>query len=97
MTWMPPAPGWLGALIDQAVEESDHVRQRRARQRLLDLGVPAADVELARSSDRALWRVVKKWRQRRCGGVIEVGAFMWSSKHPVLGFISGYFIGKGAA
>lgn len=96
MSWMPPAPGWLGDLIDRVAKESRESRRLRARRRLLDLGVPAGDVELALSGERNFWRVVRKWQRRQCGGVLR-GALAWSTKHPVLGFLSGYVISKGAA
>lgn len=95
MSWMPPAPGWLGDLIDQVAEEAREPRRLRARRRLLDLGVPAADVELACSGERNFWRVVRKWQHRHCGGVIR-GALAWKD-HPILGFLAGYVISKGAA
>ena len=56
---MPPYPGWLGRLIDGPV-----TRQQQARERLLTLGVPIADIRLVVERPKKLGRIAWKWRRR---------------------------------
>ena len=71
MASMPPAPGWLGYLIDGGTNLHVHMcigipdqhmsPRQRAKERLLELGIPAGDI--ANLTDRRIKALTKKWRR----------------------------------
>lgn len=58
---MPPLPGWLGVLIDEANVQK---RRARARERLRALGVRDWDVKFALEGVRPFRYIVRKYRRR---------------------------------